>query len=211
MDITWSALLETLWEPWYLMLVTLTFIPQTLLKIFRQGQFATLASWHAFRDAWFANTWAALGPQFAEGRALVVKELLSRAHGVVLDIGPGAGNWVHLYSNPAKGGGRMTKVFGVEPNLEQHASLRRKVREAGLEGVYEIVGVGAEELGGLGLGIGKGSVDTVVTKQVMCSVPGPERLVKELYGYLKPGGVWIMYEHVKTKEGGWVGWYQGTC
>jgi len=211
MDTTWSALLETLWEPWYLMLVTLTFIPQTLLNIFRQGQFATLASWHAFRDAWFANTWAALGPQFAEGRALVVKELLSRAHGVVLDIGPGAGNWVHLYSNPAKGGGRMTKIFGVEPNLEQHTSLRRKVREAGLEGVYEIVGAGAEELGGLGLGIGKESVDTVVTKQVLCSVPGPERLVRELYGYLKPGGVWIVYEHVKTKEGGWVGWYQGTC
>lgn len=211
MDITWSALFKTLWDPWFLMLVTLTFIPQTLLKIFCQGQFATLTSWHAFRDAWFANTWAVLGPQLAEGRAQMIKELLSRARGVVLDIGPGAGDWVHLYPNPAKGGGGVTKIYGVEPNLDHHASLRRKVREAGLEGVYEIIGAGAEELGELGLGIGKGSVDTVVTKLVLCSAPGPERLVRELYGYLKPGGVWIIYEHVKTKERGWVNWYQGTC
>jgi hypothetical protein len=40
-------------------------------------------------------------------------------------------------------------------------------------------------------------------------VPAPERLVRELYGYLKPGGVWIVYEHVKTKETGWIEWYQG--
>jgi hypothetical protein len=82
------------------MLITLTFIPQTLLKIFHQGQFAIPASWHAFQDAWFANTWAVLGPQFAEGSGLVV-ELLGRAQGVVLDIGPGAGNLVYLYPDPA--------------------------------------------------------------------------------------------------------------
>ena len=111
------------------------------------------------------------------------------------------------------GAGRtaVTKIYGVEPNVEWHASLRRKVQEAGLEGVYEVVGAGAEELGTLGLGIDKGSVDTVVTKQVLCSVPKPERLVRELYGYLRPGGVWIMYEHVKTEEKGWVEWYQGVC
>jgi hypothetical protein len=224
MEVTWSLLLATLWEPWYLMLVTLTFVPATLLSMVRTGHFAALASWRAFQDAWFADVWAVLGPQFAEGSAPVVKALLSRASGVVLDIGPGAGNWVHLYPNASldgkkrggagpgggpSGAGAVTKIYGVEPNLEQHASLRRKVKEAGLEGVYEIVGAGAEKLGGLGLGIGKGTVDTVVTKQVLCSVPGPESLVRELYGYLKPGGIWIMYEHVKTKEKGWVEWYQG--
>ena len=174
------------------MLVTLTFVPQTLVKVARQGRLATLAtSWRAFQDAWFADVWAVLGPQFAEGSAPIVRDLLARAGGVVLDIGPGAGNWVHLYPNPkgetlegqssggggAGGGGRgaVTKIYGVEPNVQQHASLRRKVREAGLESVYEIVGAGAEELGGLGLGIGHGTVDTVVTKQVLCSVPQPER------------------------------------
>ena len=227
MDITWSDLLATLWEPWYLMLVTLTFVPQTLGRVVvahRPGRLATLTSWRAFQDAWFADVWAVLGPQFAAGSAPVVRDLLARARGVVLDIGPGAGNWVHLYPNPkgedgggtgggrgegGEGAGAVTKIYGVEPNGQQHASLRRKVREAGLEGVYEIVGAGAEELGGLGLGIGHGTVDTVVTKQVLCSVPAPERLVRELYGYLRPGGVWIMYEHVKTKERGWVRWYQG--
>jgi hypothetical protein len=68
-------------------------------------------------------------------------------------LGPERGIGVHLYPNLIKGDGGVTKIYGVEPNLEQHASLRRKVRESGLEGVYEIVGAGAEELGGLGLGI----------------------------------------------------------
>jgi hypothetical protein len=94
----------------------------------------------------------------------------------------------------------VTKIFGVEPNLEQHASLRRKVMEAELEGVYEIVG-GARRVRA---GDWEGSVGTVVTMQVLCSVLGPETLVRELYGYLKPGRGRIMYEHVKTKEGGWV-------
>jgi SAM-dependent methyltransferase len=229
MDVPWSTVLFALWEPWHLMLETLTFIPQTLMAGVGHGHLSVLTHWHAFQDAWFANVWAVLGPRFAEGGAPLVSELLSRAHGVVLDIGPGAGNWVHLYPNAnakairkdgAGAGGSaaasttttpaVAKIYGIEPNLHHHASLRRKVKEAGLDGVYEVVGAGAEELGRLGLGIGKGTVDTVVTTQVMCSVPGPERLVTELYGYLKPGGVWIVYEHVKTKETGWVEWYQGV-
>jgi SAM-dependent methyltransferase len=243
MDLPWSTVLFALGEPWHLMLETLTFIPQTLMAAVGHGHLSVLTHWHAFQDAWFANVWAVLGPRIAEGGAPLVSELLSRAHGVVLDIGPGAGNWVHLYPNAnarairkdgAGAGGSaaasssssssstttttttttpppaVVKIYGIEPNLQHHASLRRKVKEAGLDGVYEVVGAGAEELGRLGLGIGKGTVDTVVTTQVMCSVPGPERLVTELYGYLKPGGVWIVYEHVKTKETGWVEWYQGV-
>jgi len=33
-------------------------------------------------------------------------------------------------------------------------------------------------------------------------------MIKSLYGYLKPGGQWIVYEHVITHVGGLVAWYQ---
>ena len=34
-------------------------------------------------------------------------------------------------------------------------------------------------------------------------------MIKELYEYLKDGGQWIVYEHVKTQHKGWVSKYQG--
>jgi hypothetical protein len=76
---TWSTLVLTLWQPWALMLETLTFIPQTVLKALRQGHdLSVLASWHAFQNAWFADVWAVLGPWFAEGGAPVVEGVLQR-------------------------------------------------------------------------------------------------------------------------------------
>jgi hypothetical protein len=140
----------TLWEPWQLMLETLTFIPQTLMATLCHGPLSALTHWHAFQD-WFANIWAVLGMRFAEGSAPVVRELLSHARGIVLDIGPGAGNSVHLYPNPnakasaklkesagsAPGGATaaaMTKIYGAEPNPELHASLAAAEGQGGRVG-----------------------------------------------------------------------------
>jgi SAM-dependent methyltransferase len=55
----------------------------------------------------------------------------------------------------------------------------------------------------------RGSVDTIVTVQCLCSIPGPERVIRDLYPLLKPGGRWIVYEHVRTKfQGEFVGVWQ---
>lgn len=75
--------------------------------------------------------------------------------------------------------------------------------------MYEIVAFGAQELGTSGLKVERESIDTVVTVQSICSVPRPKVLVKGLYEYLKPGRTWIMWEHVRTHETGWIRWYQG--
>ncbi|KAK7923009.1 S-adenosyl-L-methionine-dependent methyltransferase [Apiospora marii] len=98
----------------------------------------------------------------------------------------------------------VTHVYGVEPNRDQHVSLRRKVKEAGLEGVYEIVPVGIEDLGDAakwGGRVEKGSVDCIVSVLCLCSIPAPRDNVRELYGYLKKGGRWYVYEHVRRDEG----------
>jgi len=102
----------------------------------------------------------------------------------------------------------VNRIYGVEPNSALHERLREKVREAGLEEVYDVVGVGPQELGKV-VGIERESVDTIVTLQSLCSVERREVLIEELYGYLKPGGTWIMSEHVRTHETGWIRWYQG--
>ncbi|KAK8048729.1 S-adenosyl-L-methionine-dependent methyltransferase [Apiospora phragmitis] len=98
----------------------------------------------------------------------------------------------------------ITRVYGVEPNRDQHTSLRRKVKEAGLEGVYTIVPVGIEDLDNPAKWDGKvekGSADCIVSILCLCSIPEPRENLRELYGYLKKGGRWYVYEHVKRDEG----------
>ena len=208
-SVSWRIFALTLWEPWYMMYLTLTLLPSTVRDIIHHGETNKLLDWSAFKNAWFAAVWAIFGPMFAEGGSSVVGPLMAKAKGVVLDIGPGAGDWVHLFKAEKEGKTGITKIYGVEPNTALHARLREKVKVAGLEDVYEIVAIGAQDLGTSGLSIERESIDTVVTVQSICSVPRPKVLVKELYGYLKPGGTWIMWEHVRTHETGWIRWYQG--
>ncbi|KAK8083375.1 S-adenosyl-L-methionine-dependent methyltransferase [Apiospora saccharicola] len=161
--------------------------------------------------------------------------------GTVIEIGAGSGNWVDIFSDKylqprvgssgaevtgtgtaatQRGGGEkrkksarepITRVYGVEPNCDQHASLRRKVKENGLEGVYEIVPVGIKDLGDSakwGSRVEKGSVDCIVSVLCLCSIPEPRDNARELYGYLKKGGRWYVYEHVRRDEGWGMRTYQ---
>ena len=60
-------------------------------------------------------------------------------------------------------------------------------------------------------GIQKGSVDTIVTVHVLCCVGSQaEKIIKTLYEYLKPGGQWLVYEHVVSKNIP-VKYWQGMC
>lgn len=123
---------------------------------------------------------------------------------MVLEIGPGSGEWVNLYDKE-----KVTKIYGVEPNKDHHDLLRRRIKEAGLSDIFVIVPVGVEELGEKW--VGNGSVDSVVTVQCLCSIPQPQEMINALYGYVKEGGQWIVYEHVVTHQGGLIALYQGEC
>lgn len=132
--------------------------------------------------------------------------LQNNASGVCLDIGPGSGEWLYLFAraeNPA-----ITKIYGVEPNADLHKYLRANAIKAGLGDIYEIIGCGAEELNTKG-GIDQNSIDTIITVQCLCSIPTPELIIKELYPLLKPGGTWLVYEHIRTKyQGYFVAYWQ---
>lgn len=182
-------------RPLYLMSLSAAYIPVTIFSLVTTFQFDKLTSWTAFQHAWFGRFWSYFGPLAAESAAPKVEPLLHHARGIVLDIGPGSGQWLYLFAQAKNK--NIKKIYGVEPNSEHHKALRNSIHQAGLEGVYEILPVGVENLESCG--IEKGTIDTIATIQVLCSVPGPEKIIKELYPYLRAGGIWLVYEHVKTK------------
>ncbi|KAG4218079.1 hypothetical protein PC116_g33441, partial [Phytophthora cactorum] len=108
--------------------------------------------------------------------------------------------------------GVITRVYGVEPNRDQHPALRRAIAKAGLEDVYRIVPVGIEDLDDATKWDGrveKGSVDCIVSILCLCSIPDPEKNIGELYQYLKKGGRWYVYEHVRCEHSWYMRAYQG--
>ncbi|KAG8623666.1 hypothetical protein KVT40_008642 [Elsinoe batatas] len=180
--------------PFYFLALSLAFLPKAVGKLIITFQFGKLLSWSSLQDAWFGTLWEYLGPNVKQNAAPKVEPLVRQAKGVVLDIGPGSGQWLDLYS--PKQNQNITKIYGIEPNLEHHPALLQAIKREGLDDIYEVIGAGVEDLQKVGLQ--PGSFDTVVTVQVLCSVPDPQRVVTELYKLLKPGGQWIVYEHIKT-------------
>lgn len=179
-------------RPLLLLSYSASYIPITIIRLLLPPQPKKLFSWSAFQHAWFANFWTWFGGVSRENAKATVAPLVrSNARGVVLDIGPGSGEWVYLYASTAN---KVTKVYGVEPNTEHHAGLRRRIEEAGLKGVYEILPVGAQDIGSMGLH--PESVDTIVTVQTLCSCPGPQDIITSLYPFLKKGGLWVVRESV---------------
>lgn len=139
----------------------------------------------------------ALGPTFVKGETdTAIPALVSEASGVILELGPGIGNQLPRYDIE-----KITKVYGVEPNIALHNSLREKIKACGLSDVYEIVPCGIDDVGELEKhGIVFGSIDTVLSVQVLCSVPDVEKTLRRLYALMKPGGRLVMYEHVKSTD-----------
>ena len=96
---------------------------------------------------------------------------------------------------------KITKIYGVEPVVDLHASLRENIKASGLVDVYEIVPCGIEDVVELKKhGLVLEGVDTILSVQVLCSVPDPSEMLRRLYALLKPGGQLIVYEHVKSTD-----------
>ena len=121
---------------------------------------------------------------------------MAQASGVVLELGPGIGSQLPRFDKS-----KITKVYGVEPCLHLHDALRRQIKECGLDDIYEIVPCGIEDVVELKKhGIALGTIDTVLSVQVLCSVPDPDEMMRRLYLLIKPAGQLIVYEHVKSTD-----------
>ena len=122
--------------------------------------------------------------------------LISQARGVVIELGPGSGHQLSRYD-----ASKITRIYGVEPNVNLYPALRASIKSAKLDDIYTIVPCGIENLAEMQKhGIERESVDTVLSAQVLCSVPRPEEVVQGLYPLMKRGGVLIVYEHVRSRD-----------
>jgi SAM-dependent methyltransferase len=217
-------MMNTLWQivkPWAYMAVSIYYLIVTIIQLAAAGDIRTLQSWEAFNDTWFGNLWSFIGPRSrAEGEKWVAPLLEGRIKagrvsysgggrpidGVVLEIGAGSGMWTQVIAdvtNAAKASSDNSapaKIYGVEPNPISAAALKRRVEQVGLAGVYEVLPFGIEDLQ-KETSIKAGSVDCIMTVQCLCSIPEPEKNIRLLYEYLKPGGRWYVYEHVKAEQG----------
>ncbi|AXJ09583.1 class I SAM-dependent methyltransferase [Arthrobacter sp. PM3] len=138
------------------------------------------------RGSSFGARFARMGPRMdARGAAEHRRRLLAGAHGVVVEIGAGYGATFPFY--PAA----VTGVLALEPDptlrkLAQAAAGKAPVPVTVKDGVAE------------SLPAADGSVDVVVSSLVLCSVPDPAAALAEVVRVLRPGGLLLFYEHVRS-------------
>jgi hypothetical protein len=110
-------------RPLLLLSYSAFYIPHTLFNLVATANLKPLTNFSSFKDHWFARFWTWFGPRSREAAAAKVTPLIqNNARGVLLDIGPGSGQWLFLFAramNPS-----ITKIYGVEPNAGLHAELR---------------------------------------------------------------------------------------
>lgn len=92
-------------------------------------------------------------------------------------------------------------MYGIEPNAKLHAALRENIKKEGLSDIYTIIPCGVEDFETIrSYGVEEGTMDTVMSIQVLCSVPRPEEMVKAMYRHLKPGGQMLVHEHMRSDD-----------
>ena len=138
-----------------------------------------------------------------------IEDLLSRAHGTVLELGPGAGDQA-FHFKPDKIG----HMYGAEPNAFLHDKLLENSRKAGLGGRYAVLEAGAQPgsllpaLKAAGLlpaeapGLpAEGVFDSIVAVKSLCSAPQSQLAVTVaiIQALLKPGGEFLFFEHLGNK------------
>ena len=174
-----------------------------------------------------AYIWVLFGNPTDEGGRPTKNALITpNADGVVLDIGAGMSRLApkssFVYQPFSLGHGhtvgyldrnKVTKYLALEPNTRMHPHIRTFANGAGFneeDGSLVILSCGAEDVSSIleALKVTQPPVDTIVSVMTLCSVPSPERTIRNLVrDVLKPGGQLLFYEHVLSPRED-VAWWQ---
>ncbi|CAI3791097.1 class I SAM-dependent methyltransferase [Pseudarthrobacter sp. MM222] len=134
----------------------------------------------------FGRRFARVGPRMdARGAADHRRRLVAAAHGAVIEIGAGYGATFPHY--PAA----VTAVLALEPDptlraLALAAATRAPVPVTVQDGRAEA------------LPAADASIDVVVSSLVLCSVAEQSAALAEAVRVLRPGGLLLFYEHVRS-------------
>ncbi|SFT81862.1 class I SAM-dependent methyltransferase [Arthrobacter sp. ov118] len=138
------------------------------------------------RDSSFGRSYARVGPRMdARGAAEHRRRLVAAARGVVIEIGAGYGATFPFYPSAVSG------VLALEPDptlraLALAAASRAPVPVTVKDGVAEA------------LPAADASADVVVSSLVLCSVADQSVALAEVVRVLRPGGLLLFYEHVRS-------------
>ncbi len=134
----------------------------------------------------FGRLWLRAAPLMdARGAAAHRARLLDGLHGVVVEVGAGAGSNFAHYPDAVR------RIVALEPD----ATLLAAARRAASPRVELSSGVADA------LPVGDGEADAVIFSLVLCSVPDPAAALAEARRVLRPGGELRVYEHVVPRGG----------
>ncbi|TVY23576.1 Methyltransferase-like protein [Lachnellula hyalina] len=163
----------------------------------RKNGLASLAHPQRIRDAALAKLLILTSNGFiAYEDTTCVPSLVCSAHGKALELGPGPGNQIQRY-DPSL----VKFIYAIDPNPHYEDAITAKVKKLDLQDKYKFLACGVEESEILRKeGIEEGSMDTVLSIQVLCAVGDVKSVMREVWKLLKPGGSFIFWEHVKNKD-----------
>jgi ubiquinone/menaquinone biosynthesis C-methylase UbiE len=121
------------------------------------------------------------------------KELLSQARGCTLEIGAGTGLNLPYYPED------LDELVLAEPDAAMRSGLEKRLSRSGRQA--RLVDAPAERLPFAG-----GSVDTVVSTLVLCTVDAPDLALREIARVLRPDGQLLFIEHVRSDSPALAGW-----
>jgi len=150
-----------------------------------------------------AEVWENFGQLVDEGGRSVKEGLIPpNAYGVVLDLGAGHGHTMKYLDHS-----RVTKYIALEPNVLMHPHIRSLAKSLGYtesDGRLQILSCGAEDITSY---VPRESVDTLVSILTLCTVPDLPGTLNGLIVTLKPGSLFLFYEHVLSPRAD-VRWWQ---
>lgn len=124
-------------------------------------------------------------------------EVVSEAHGRVLELGAGTGLNVRYYSG-------VERLVLSEPEPGMAKRLEHRLKRSAVTG--EVVSAPAEQLP-----YDDGSFDTVVATMVFCTVSDPHAALRETRRVLARDGRLLFIEHVRGDAGSRLEHWQDRC
>lgn len=115
------------------------------------------------------------------------ESLVSKASGIVLDIGFGSGLNLPFYRK------EISKLFALDPSRELWELAKERVSKAQFP--VEFINTSAERIS-----LADNSIDTAIMTWTLCSISNPEQALHEVRRVLKVGKKLLFVEHGLSPE-----------